>query len=90
MKNRKLVDILNERIADLEAELAMRAKQLGVACEKHDLTHALACGRCLHEVAAENEQLRKDIARRDAQIETLSRWLAEYQAEVAALRGEGE
>jgi hypothetical protein len=40
---------LKERVQRLEGELQIRAEQLGVACLKHDLTHALACGKCLEE-----------------------------------------
>lgn len=42
------VDVLRD-YKRLRRELEKRAKQLGVACDKHDLTHALACGRCLAE-----------------------------------------
>ena len=54
--------IIAEKSAELDRlrrELAKRAKQLGVACDKHDLTHALACGHCLADVRrelAEREQ----------------------------------
>jgi chromosome segregation ATPase len=34
----------------LREELAKRAKQLGVACMTHDLTHSLACGHCHKEL----------------------------------------
>lgn len=41
----------------LRDELRKRAKQLGVACETHDLTHALACGHCYAELLARNAEL---------------------------------
>lgn len=44
----------NERLraenATLREELRKRAKQIGVACMKHDLTHSLACGHCHEEL----------------------------------------
>jgi len=43
------LELADKRIAELEALLQQRAKQIGVACMKHDLTHSLACGRCLTE-----------------------------------------
>ena len=43
------LEAADKRIAELEAELQKRAKQIGVACMTHDLTHSLACGRCLTE-----------------------------------------
>lgn len=50
---------MNERIQELaeraekaEAALRKQTKQIGVACEKHDLIHALACGYCLREAEA--------------------------------------
>jgi len=36
----------------LKAELKTRAKQIGIACMEHDLTHSLACGRCYAESEA--------------------------------------
>ncbi len=47
----------------LRRELEKRAKQLGVACDKHDLTHALACGRCLADARREPAEARRDAAR---------------------------
>jgi len=37
-------------IDTLREELKKRAKQIGVACMKHDLTHSLACGHCHAEL----------------------------------------
>ncbi len=47
--SRNALEAADKRIAELEAELQKRAKQIGVACMTHDLTHSLACGRCLTE-----------------------------------------
>jgi hypothetical protein len=63
-----LLDEAAAAIVRLREELRIRAKQLGVACMKHDLIHTLACGACLHEAEAE-------IARR---TELLRRWHETY------------
>lgn len=42
--------------------LAARTKQMGVACMKHDLTHALACGYCEKEL---REALRELVRLKD-------------------------
>jgi hypothetical protein len=51
-------DALRAEVERLTAELQKRATQIGVACHTHDLTHALACGRCADEARAEVERLR--------------------------------
>lgn len=56
----KISDLLHERDR-LRKELKKRAKQLGVACIEHDLTHALACGRCLAEANARIAELEKEL-----------------------------
>ena len=60
------LEAADKRIAELEAELQKRAKQIGVACMTHDLTHSLACGRCLTEaernLAVAREALKEVIA----------------------------
>lgn len=43
---------LVEENAALREELKKRAKQLGIACTTHDLTHSLACGHCYAELRA--------------------------------------
>lgn len=40
------IDKLNAQVEALRDELKIRAKQLGVACLRHDLTHSLQCGHC--------------------------------------------
>lgn len=42
------INVLESEKVALEKELQTRAKQIGVACLRHDLTHSLACGRCLN------------------------------------------
>jgi hypothetical protein len=39
-------------INDLREALKVRSKQIGVACDKHDLIHAIACGYCFKEQTA--------------------------------------
>ena len=64
--SRNALEAADKRIAELEAELQKRAKQIGVACMTHDLTHSLACGRCLTEaernLAVAREALKEVIA----------------------------
>lgn len=67
----------DKRIAELEAELQKRAKQIGVACMTHDLTHSLACGRCLTEAE------RKLAVAREAMCSTYKILLQETRAVVA-------
>lgn len=38
-----------KRAEAAEAALRVQTKQIGVACDKHDLIHALACGYCLRD-----------------------------------------
>jgi len=64
------------RIKELEAELQARANQLGVACLKHDLTHALACDHCLSEVEARANRLEQEKA---------EEWTLRVQAEKRVL-----
>ena len=49
--------VLDMQVARLTAELNARAKQIGVACMKHDLIHALACGYCLREAERQRDEL---------------------------------
>lgn len=63
-EDRVAITTLDEAAAalrELEQGLNERNKQLGVACDKHDLTHSLACGRCHAELRAENERLMRDL-----------------------------
>lgn len=45
----EIIQKLQQENEKLKNELAIRAKQIGVACLRHDLTHSLACGRCLEK-----------------------------------------
>ena len=58
-KSADALEAADKRIAELEAELQKRAKQIGVACMTHDLIHSLACGRCLTEAERKLDVARK-------------------------------
>ena len=51
------ISSLRAQVRILKEELQQRANQIGVACLKHDLTHFLACGRCLGEAEARVKEL---------------------------------
>ena len=40
----------NENTHSYTQSPKVRAKQIGVACLKHDLTHSLECGRCYRDM----------------------------------------
>ena len=48
-------------IERLTKELNARARQIGIACHKHDLTHSLECGACAREARAERDAYKKAI-----------------------------
>lgn len=57
---------LHDKNEELQAEakrlkeaLAVRSKQIGVACLKHDLTHALSCGHCHAELSASADKMKE-------------------------------
>lgn len=55
---------LREQQAEIERltkELNARARQIGIACHKHDLTHSLECGACAREARAERDAYKKAI-----------------------------
>lgn len=58
----KYAELLAER-DELAEKLKLRTHQIGVACHEHDLTHALACGRCYQELIVERDELAKDTRR---------------------------
>lgn len=53
-----IAQLWDEREQITEA-LKVRSKQIGVACLKHDLTHALACGHCYAQQDATIQQQRE-------------------------------
>jgi len=59
-----------QRIAELEAALAQRSKQIGVACLKHDLVHSLVCGICFSELTKQRDELLKvvEVARESCHV----------------------
>lgn len=54
----KLLAEKDAEIERLKQELKQRANQIGVACLKHDLTHSLACGRCLEDAKGLIKEMR--------------------------------
>ena len=80
----------------LREELEKRAKQLGVACLEHDLTHSLACGRCLAAAEKRAEAAEAREAKLSDVVEAAKVWrrCANDETEVAlcnaidALEGE--
>ena len=61
-------------LARQRRELERRAKQLGVACDKHDLTHALACGRCLDEARRELAEARELLREARGPVDSAARY----------------
>ncbi len=60
---------LQAEIERLKEALQVRSKQIGVACLKHDLTHALACGHCHANAQAEIARLQRVVeVLRDAPV----------------------
>lgn len=49
--------VLDMQLARVSSALAQRSKQIGIACMKHDLIHALECGLCFRYAISQRDEL---------------------------------
>ncbi len=74
---RKLERQRDEAISALKA----RSRQIGVACEKHDLIHALECGYCFKEMRERAESSEAKIADLERENKELRALVYRYRHE---------